>query len=142
MTKNFDLFVEKLINSFEELPSTRPYGFWISPKGKIYSVITMDHVGEGKNIVNYFEPELKEEFEKYPYISEFLIKQGVHVSDFLIKKGFLRTVFMEDEMLIDNYYYDVEKKKNIKQPPTNKAKKTAQDIAIFYNTKPVFTQMD
>ena len=131
MTKNFDLFVEKLINSFEELPTVRPYGFWINPEGKMYSVSSMDHLGEAKNIVNYFEPNLKEEF-----------KGHLDIKDFLIKKGFLRTVFMGDEMLIDSYYYDFTEHTYIKQTPTNKAKRTAQDIAMFYNYIPVFTNMD
>jgi len=132
MTKNFDIFVEKLINSFEELPISRPYGFWISPEGRMYSVFNMDHFGEARNIINFFETRLKDVHEK---------DKG-NIKDFLIRKGFLRTVFMGDEMLIDNNYYDYEQGKYIIVPPKPKADKTAKDIAIFYNYRPVYTSID
>jgi hypothetical protein len=124
MTKNFDLFIEKLINSFEELPAIQPYGFWISPLGKIYSVGTMEHHIVAKNIIEHFEPNLKEIYENDPLKS---------FSEFLISKGFLRLNLEYDFCYIDNIYYPEGTTDTTKVKPTRIADTTAKDIAKYYN---------
>lgn len=127
MTKNFDLFVESLIKSFVDLPDFRPYGFWVSPTGKIYKVGNMMHDYVAEDIIEFFEPKLKEEYEKLDYCPK----------DFLIYKGYIRLVFTPDGLSADNEYYNFNGR-YVTVKNTNTAIKTVKDIAAFYNTDAVF----
>ncbi len=120
MTEKFDTFVEKLINSFEELPQNPPYGFWISPEGNLYTVLSsFGHESEAIKILTTYEPK----YNTQKYYDDH--------GWFLIKKGFVRIVIENDEMYLDHSYY--EEGRPIVVPISPKARKSAKDISDFYN---------
>jgi hypothetical protein len=128
MTKNFDIFIEKLINSFEELPSHPPYGFWISPGGKIYSVGHMMHGFVAENILDFFEPKLGKEYRDSN-------NNVFDKKDFLMKKGYVRLTRDYDTIgliYVDVFYYDSSKRKYVPVNISQIAKKTIKDIGAFY----------
>lgn len=129
MTKKFDLFTEGLLSSFTELPEEVPYGFWITPNGKIYTVDYMKHNSVAIDIIKQFEPHLDDIFERGS------IKNR---GDFLISMNYLRLNISSDTCYVDCTYYPDSSNVIKRIKPTSKAKKTVEDIAMFYDIPVVF----
>jgi len=126
MTEKFDLFIEQLLSKFDELPNDMPYGFWISPLGKMYSVSYMQHNRVAVNIITKFESYLNNLYES----DDNIIKNR---GDFLISKGYLRLNTDKYGCYIDCTYYPDSSNVTKRKTPTRIAEQTAKDIATFYN---------
>lgn len=126
MTEQFDLYIEQLLSSFGDLPEDMPYGFWVSPHGKIYSVSYMNHNKVAIDIITQYEPRLNDLFEND---SNTIKNRG----DFLNSMGYLRLNIDEYNCYIDCTYYPTSASINIRRiKPTRLAERTAKDIADFY----------
>ena len=98
----------KLSSSFTELPERPPYGFWITKDGKYIIVDRM--FGHDESLRKLF-PSLIEG------------KQGVAALQSAMKHGMVRVVKMGNDYGVT--YHPMYS--------SNTAKKTAKDIAKFYN---------
>jgi hypothetical protein len=109
----------KISKSFLDLPDELPYGFWILPSGEFIVIKRM--MGHDEAL-----EDLKDELKiRYPKLS-FTGTLGYGSLEKAMKAGFIRAVRMPGAIGIT--YHPMFLKGTA-------AKKTAKDIAEFYNTK-------
>jgi hypothetical protein len=124
MTKEFDKFIENILGESYDLPTTCPYGFWISPSGQAIPVPYEAHGDVALKIIDK-NPKYKEEFE--PNVSGFtdhtamlLLAMGL-----LKNKGWIKAV--KETMHTQTLWY------SYKIPPTQKQRKELKDLSVMYD---------
>jgi len=109
--------------SFEDLPESIPYGFWIYPNADFKIVPSgLKHNNVARMIINILK--LSKEFYNFKMehpLSEYIRDEGEQAYVFLMERNFLRVVYVDSAL-----YYRGEK--------TNNAQlKTLKDLAKYYH---------
>lgn len=107
----YTIVSENVLTNFSQLPSSAPYGFWVTPSG---GFIIINQIGDHDRMFSRLYPDLAQG------------KMGGQLQDLATSKGFVRMARMGP-----GTYGLVYSFKN----RSRSAVKTANDIASFYNMK-------
>jgi hypothetical protein len=103
--------LENVLTNFSELPSSAPYGIWVTPSG---GFIIINQIGDHDRVFSRLYPDIAQG------------KFGGQLQDLATARGFVRMAKMGPGVYGAVYSF-----KN----KSSSAIKTAKDIATFYNMR-------